>query len=96
MSSKQVHRIQGVDPASRQRIAALLTELQQASLRSPTPVGMAVSFVVSSWRSEDDGSFSVQLSPLAAARLPALGGLELLQAAKGLAEASALLPETMA
>lgn len=63
---------------------------------SRTEVGTVVAFVVSTWCEEDDGSFTVQLSPLAASRLPALNGLELLQAAKGLASASALLPEAVA
>ncbi|MDQ8036212.1 MAG: hypothetical protein REI12_02245 [Pedobacter sp.] len=96
MSSKQVHRITVSDDASRNSTRTLLAELQASSLRSRTEVGTIVSFVVSHWREDAAGDFTVELSPQAAARLPALSGLELLQAAKGLAEASALLPEAAA
>ncbi|MGH8492704.1 MAG: hypothetical protein ACRERR_06300 [Moraxellaceae bacterium] len=96
MSSKQVHRITGADNSTRTNIKDLLAELQHTSLRSRSEVGTVVSFVVSTWREEEDGSFTVQLSPQAASRLPALSGLELLQAAKGLAAATALLPEEAA
>jgi hypothetical protein len=92
MTRKQVHRIATADPASSRLVSSLLAELQQASIRSRTPLGTAVSFVVSSWRQDDDGAFLVQLSPLAAERLPALSGIELLQAAQGMANAAALLP----
>lgn len=95
-TGKQVHRITVSDDASRKSIRTLLAELQASSLRSRTEVGSIVSFVVSHWREEEAGDFTLELSPQAAARLPALKGLELLQAAKGLAEASALLPETVA
>ncbi len=89
MSSKSVHRIQAVDSASRQLVATLLGELQGIFIHAQTPVGAAVSSVISAWRQEKDGSFVVQFSPLAAARLPALSGLELLQAARELAAEAA-------
>lgn len=87
MTRNLVHRITTGDAASRQLASRLLGELQKAVLRTPTPIGNAVSFVVSTWRQEGDGTFVVQFSPLAAERLPALSGLELLQAARGLAGA---------
>lgn len=96
MTGKQVHRITVSDDSCRKHIRTLLAELQASSLRSRTEVGSIVSFVVSNWREAEDGDFTIELSPQAAARLPALSGLELLQAAKGLAEASALLPEAVA
>lgn len=96
MSSHYVHRIKTTDAAASQLVPTLLAELQRAVIRAKTPIGMAVSFVISTWRQEADGSFVVQFSPLAAARLPALSGLALLQAAQGLAAASALLPEEAA
>lgn len=96
MSSKQVHRITVAETSAHEGIRALLAGLQASSLRSRTEVGTVVSFVVSHWREDAAGDFTVEFSPQAAARLPALGGLELLQAAKGLAEASALLPEAAA
>lgn len=85
MSSKSVHRIKAVDSASSQLVTSLLAELQGLFIRAKTPVGAAVSSVISTWRQEKDGTFIVQFSPLAAARLPALSGLELLQAARELA-----------
>jgi hypothetical protein len=85
MSSKSVHRIQAADSASSQLVSALLAELQGLFIRGTTPFGAAVSSVISAWRQEKDGTFVVQFSPLAAARLPALSGLELLQAARELA-----------
>lgn len=85
MSSKHVHRIRAGDSASSQLVSTLLEELQGIFIRSRTPVGAAISSVISTWRQEKDGSFTVEFSPLAAARLPALSGLELLQAARGLA-----------
>lgn len=92
MKGKYVHRIAVRDPASSHLVSSLLTELQSASIRSRTPIGTAVSFVISSWRRDTDGAFLVQFSPLAAERLPALSGIELLQAAQGMANAAALLP----
>lgn len=89
MSSKSIHRIQAKDPASRQLISTLLAELQTVFIRVKTPIGEAISSVISAWRQQDDGSFLVQFSPLAAERLPALADLELLQAAKALASDSA-------
>lgn len=89
MSTRFLHRISAPDASSSQHIASLLAELQSAFIRVHTPIGEAVSAVISSWRQEQDGSFVVQLSPLAAERLPALSGLELLQAAHGLAAESA-------
>lgn len=94
MSAKQVHRIKVADTESRQLVPSLLAELQRATIRAQTPLGTAVSFVVSAWKQETEDHYVVQLSPLAAARLPSLSGLELLQAAKGLAAASSLLPST--
>ena len=85
MNSKYVHRIKAADSASRQLVPALLADLQKAVVRAQTPIGNAVSFVVSAWSQEGDGTFVVQFSPLVAERLPALSGLPLLQAAKGLA-----------
>lgn len=94
MNSKYVHRIQAADAASRQLVSALLADLQQAVVRAPTPIGNAVSFAVSSWRQEGDSIFVVQFSPLVAERLPALSGLPLLEAAKGLVNA-ATQPRTL-
>lgn len=91
MSSKFIHRIKAADSATSQLISNLLVELQSAFIRAKTPLGAAISLVISSWRQEKDGTFVVQFSPLAAERLPALSGLALLQAAQGLAAASGLL-----
>jgi hypothetical protein len=96
MSSNYVHRITPRDPASSQRIASLLAELQGIVIRGKTANGSALSFVVSAWRQDPEGSFIVQFSPLAAERLPALAGIELLEAARGLALAQALLPDALA
>lgn len=85
MTRNYVHRITAADSASRQLASRLLGELQKAVIRAPTPIGNAVSFVVSTWRQEGEDTFVVQFSPLAAERLPSLSGLELLQAARGLA-----------
>ena len=89
MSNKITHRITANDPALRHLITNLLAELQGAFIRAKTPIGEAISTIISSWRLEKDGSFVVQFSPLAAERLPALSGLELLQAAQGLAASPA-------
>jgi hypothetical protein len=86
MSSKFIHRIQAPDQASSQRITSVLAELQKAFIRARTPIGEAISTIISSWRQEQDGTFIVQFSPLAAEQLPALSGIELLQAARGLAQ----------
>ncbi|MFZ5560287.1 MAG: hypothetical protein ACOY41_01955 [Pseudomonadota bacterium] len=89
MNHRSIHRIRAADSASSQLISTLLAELQSIFIRAKTPVGAAVSSVISTWRQEKDGTFVIQFSPLAAARLPALSGLELLQAAKGLAAEAA-------
>ncbi|MCC2638677.1 MAG: hypothetical protein K0Q68_2396 [Moraxellaceae bacterium] len=96
MSSHYVHRIKAADAAAHQRVTTILDELQKAVIRAKTPIGSAVSFVISAWGQEADGTFVVQFSPLAAARLPALTGMALLQAAQGLAAAAALRPEEAA
>lgn len=83
--SKQVHRISVADPAAGDLVRALLTELRNSTIRSRTPIGDAVSFLVSDWRREPSGDFLVQFSPLAAARLDAgLSGVELLRTARAL------------
>lgn len=91
MSSKFLYRITTADSASTQQVTSILAELQTAFIRTKTPVGPAVSSVIRSWRQEKDGSFTVEFSSLAADRLPALSGLALLEAARGLAS-NALLP----
>jgi len=81
-----VHRLLAADAVSAETIGALLAELENMTLASDTTLGRAVSFVVSNWRREPDGSFVAQFSPLLAERLPApLEGIELLQAARELA-----------
>lgn len=92
MSSKFLHRITAADSTTRQQVTALLAELQNLFIRTKTPVGAAISAVIRSWRQEQDGSFLVEFSALVADRLPALSGLELLLAARGLAAASQLSP----
>lgn len=92
MSSKYLHRLNADDPETRQLIPTLLSELQRTFIRAKTPIGEAISPVISTWRLEKDGSFVVQFSPLAAERLPDLAGVELLQAARSLAQAPGLNP----
>lgn len=92
MSSKFLHRITAADSATCQQVTTLLAELQGLFIRTRTPVGAAISAVIRSWRQENDGSFLVEFSALAAERLPPLSGLELLIAARGLAAASLLVP----
>lgn len=89
MSSKYLHRLTADDPETRQLIPTLLSELQRTFIRAKTPIGEAISPIISSWRLEKDGSFVAQFSPLAADRLPDASGLELLRAAKSLAQAPA-------
>lgn len=95
MSKKFLHRITPTDPASRQQVTALLSELQSIFIRAHTPVGPAISSVIRSWRLEQDGSYTVEFSSLVADRLPALSGLPLLQAAKSMAAASQEAPEAV-
>lgn len=85
MSSRYLHRLAGNDPETRE----LLAELQRTFIRTKTPIGPAISPVVSSWRQEKDGSLLVQLSPLVAQQLPELTGLAVLRAARELAQAAA-------
>lgn len=92
MTHKFLHRITATDPAFRQQVTSLLSELQGIFIRAHTPVGPAISSVIRSWRQEKDGTILVEFSSLVAERLPALSGLPLLQAAKGLAAASQLVP----
>ena len=92
MNSRFVHYIRATDPASRHRIVALLGELKGIFIRTSTPLGAAISPVISSWRQEDDDIYEVQFTALAAVRLPALSGLELLEAARALASAPDLQP----
>jgi len=96
MSSKTprkfLHRITIADSTTYQQVTALLAELQSLFIRTTTPVGAAISAVIRSWRQEQDGSILVEFSALVADRLPALSGLELLLAARGLAAASQLSP----
>ncbi|MES2919334.1 MAG: hypothetical protein V4729_12055 [Pseudomonadota bacterium] len=89
MSSKYLHRLTADDPETRQLIPTLLSELQRTFIRAKTPIGEAISPIISSWRLEKDGSFVAQFSPLAADRLPDASGLELLRAAKSLAQVPA-------
>lgn len=89
MSTKYLHRLTADDPETRQLIPTLLTELQRTFIRARTPIGEAISPIISAWRLEKDGSFVAQFSPLAAERLPDLSGVELLRAAKSLAQAPA-------
>lgn len=92
MTHKFLHRITATDPAFRQQVTTLLSELQGIFIRAQTPVGPAISSVIRSWRQEKDGTILVEFSSLVADRLPDLSGLPLLQAAKGLAAASQLSP----
>lgn len=96
MPSKFLYRITATDSATRQQVTALLAELQSLFIRTRTPVGAAISAVIRSWRQEQDGTFLVEFSSLAAERLPPLSGLPLLQAARGLAAASLLSPVEVA
>lgn len=92
MSSKFLHRIKATDAATRQQVTQLLAELQGLFIRTRTPVGAAISAVIRGWRQENDGTILVEFSALVADRLPALTGLELLLAARGLAAASLVSP----
>lgn len=96
MSSKFLHRITAPDSATRQQVTALLVELQGLFIRTHTPVGAAISAVIRSWRQESDDTILVEFSALVADRLPALSGMELLLAARGLAAASWLSPVEVA
>lgn len=87
--SKFLHRLTADSPESREHIITLLADLQRTFIRARTPIGPAISPVVSAWRLERDGSYVVQFSPLAAERLPALEGLPLLEAAGKLSESPA-------
>ena len=89
MSSKYLHRLTADDPETRQLIQSRLSELQRTFIRAKTPIGEAISPVISGWRIEKDGSYSVQFSPLAVERLPEATGLALLEAARALAQAPA-------
>lgn len=84
MSSKYLHRLAANDPETRE----LLAELQRTFIRAKTPIGAAISPVISGWRQEKDGSLVVQFSPLAADHLPDLSGVALLRAARELARES--------
>jgi len=82
-----VHRIAAADMAASQAITSLLAELEDTTLAADTRIGRAMSFVVSTWRLEADGSFLIQFSPLLAERLNNLhvSGIELLQSARQIA-----------
>lgn len=95
MPNKFLYRIAAPDSATRQQVLALLGELQNLFIRTKTPVGAAISSVIRGWRQDQDGTFVVEFSSLAAERLPPLSGLELLFAAQGLAAASWLSPVDM-
>ncbi|MDF3032016.1 MAG: hypothetical protein K0R03_2574 [Moraxellaceae bacterium] len=94
MNRRFVHYIKATDPASRHRIVALLGELKGIFIRTSTPLGTAISPVISSWRLEQDDVYEVQFTALAAVRLPELSGIELLEAARMLAGAADLQPRT--
>lgn len=96
MSSKYIHRLTADSPESRQHIVNLLGELQRTFIRAKTPLGPAISPVITAWRLERDGSYVVQFSPLAAERLPELAGLPLLEAARELAATPEPGPEPAA
>lgn len=83
MSSKFLHRLAAIDTETRD----LLAELQRTFIRIKTPIGAAISPVVSAWHQDKDGSIVVQFSPLAADLLPDLSGVALLRAARALAQA---------
>lgn len=89
MSSKYLHRLTADSPENRQQIISVLAELQRTFIRAKTPIGHAISPVISGWRLERDGSYVVQFSPLAAERLPELSGMPLLEAARKLSESPA-------
>lgn len=84
--SRYLHRLTADNPEAREHIMTLLADLQRTFIRARTPIGPAISPVVSTWRLERDGSYAVQFSPLAAERLPELEGLPLLEAARKLSE----------
>lgn len=92
MSSKYLHRLTADDPETRQLIQSRLAELQRTFIRARTPIGEAISPIISSWRIEKDGAFVAQFSPLAAERLPDASGIKLLQAALALAHAPGMNP----
>jgi hypothetical protein len=85
--SKYLHRLLADNPETREHIITLLAELQRTFIRARTPIGPAISPVVSAWRLERDGSYVVQFSPLAAERLPEASGLPLLESARKLSAA---------
>lgn len=81
MSNKCVHKINVSSPETRHLASQLLTELQNATIRTQTPIGPAITMIVNSWKQDDTGNFLVQFTSMAANLLPPLTDIELLESA---------------